>query len=129
MAEPPDYQDLARRYVALWQDQLLAAASDPALAENLARLLTFAGGFTPWSQVARARTATPGADVCDHDSEAATTEAAGTAAAAAAPHERGDALDRLARRIAALEERLAVLEAGTRRAGDRPRTPGRGRRR
>jgi hypothetical protein len=40
MAEPPEIEELARRYVALWQDQLVASAHDPILADQIARALT-----------------------------------------------------------------------------------------
>ena len=39
MADPPDLATLAKRYVDLWQDQLIALAAHPELAEALARLL------------------------------------------------------------------------------------------
>src|SRR6266550_1083634 len=43
MSEPPDLSVLAKRYVELWQDYLTAAAADPGLADNLARLLAGLG--------------------------------------------------------------------------------------
>src|SRR5215831_20247999 len=39
MADPPDLSALAKRYVDLWQDQLIALAAHPELAEGLARVL------------------------------------------------------------------------------------------
>ena len=39
MADPPDLSALAKRYVDLWQDQLIALAAHPELAESLARVL------------------------------------------------------------------------------------------
>ncbi len=39
MAEPPDLASLAKRYVDLWQDQLIAMAADPDLAKAFARLM------------------------------------------------------------------------------------------
>jgi len=38
MAEAPDLASLAKRYLDLWQDHLIAMAADPDFAENLARL-------------------------------------------------------------------------------------------
>ena len=39
MAEPPDLPTLARRYLDLWQEQLIAMAADPDLAQALARVI------------------------------------------------------------------------------------------
>ena len=43
MAEPPDLATLAKRYLDLWQEQLIAMAADPDLADSLARLLAGLG--------------------------------------------------------------------------------------
>ena len=43
MAEPPDLATLAKRYVDLWQEQLIAMAADPDLAQALLRLLATVG--------------------------------------------------------------------------------------
>ena len=100
MAEPPDLASLAKRYLDLWQEQLIAMAADPELAESLARLL--AGLMPPgWAGTVSG-------------------EPAGTPAPAAAPGERGDQLDELLRRLAAVEERVAALEAGARAGRKRP---------
>ena len=40
MADPPDTDDLARRFVTLWQEQMLAVAADPAVADATARWLS-----------------------------------------------------------------------------------------
>src|SRR5579883_75831 len=84
MAEPPDLASLAKRYLDLWQEQLIAMAADPDLAESLSRLL--AGLVPPSAWPAR-----PGGD------DAAPAR---PTAAAAASGERGDRLDELARRLA-----------------------------
>src|SRR6185437_8449396 len=110
MAEPPDLASLAKRYVDLWQEQLIAMAADPDLAESLARLLRglVPGGWPP----------SPGA--CANDGAAP-----GAPAAPPPPGQRGDALDELARRLAAAEQRLSALEAragpGGGRAAAKPR--------
>ena len=44
MAEPPDLQDLAKRYLDLWQDQLRAMAADPDTMASVGRMLAAAGG-------------------------------------------------------------------------------------
>jgi hypothetical protein len=112
MAEPPDLAELAKRYVDLWQDHLMALAGDPALADSIARLFMAAA---PWS-------APPG-----NGGERFTAAAPGAAAVAAATLERDRRMAELARRLAALEERLAALEARLRGPGARAqRKPRRG---
>jgi hypothetical protein len=121
MSEPPEMEALARRFLALWQEQLVATASDPALADALARLMTLAGGaLAPWTAALQAA-----ARARDGDDRAVADRAA---PAAAAPRDGGDAVADLARRLAALEERLAQLEAGARGGGARPRDRARRRR-
>jgi hypothetical protein len=104
MAAPPDLASLAKRYVDLWQDQLIAMAADPDLAGVFARVV---GELTP---LARPPGSADGGG---------TSRPAGAAAAAAASRDRSDDLDQLARRVAALEERLAALEAGAGRGRKR----------
>ena len=113
MAAPPDLASLAKRYVDLWQDQLIAMAADPDLAGAFARVV---GELTP---LAWPPGSADGRDV---------PAPARAAAAAAASRHRSDDLDKLARRVAALEERLAALEAGAlrrrkRAAAKRRRNP------
>jgi hypothetical protein len=111
MPEPPDLANLAKRYVDLWQDQLSAMAADPELAESMARLLAalVPPTWLRWPGATRDEAAAP----------------AGAAAAGAAPLDGDGGLAELARRLAAVEERLAALEAGTRGGG----TGARGKRR
>src|SRR5579883_465300 len=111
MGDAPDLASLAKRYLDLWQEQLIATAADPDLAEAIARLLV--------AMMAPSRVVWP--DMPSHDRSAPATGApAGTAAAATPPRQRGDGLDEFARRLAAVEERLAALESGTRRNRKRP---------
>lgn len=107
MAAPPDLASLAKRYVDLWQDQLIAMAADPDLASMFARVV---GELSPTAADGRGR-----------------PQAAGSKASAAAPGERGDSLGEFARRLAAIEERLAALEART-RSGRKRASPKRRRR-
>lgn len=123
MAEPPDLSTLAKLYVDLWQDQLVALAAQPELAEGFARLLSafpvVAWPAPPGGPADPARAA--------HDSNGAT--AADRPATAAASSDGGDLLLReLAGRLAALEERLARLEAGIANRGKRPAQSARRRR-
>lgn len=42
MPKAPDLEELARRYLDLWQDQMAAVAADPMVAEALANAIAFA---------------------------------------------------------------------------------------
>jgi hypothetical protein len=103
MAEPPDLSALAKRYVDLWQDQLIAMAADPALAESTARILA-----------ALVPAAWPPGQGDDRDQSRAA--APGSTAASAAFDERDGRVAQLARRLAAVEKRLAAMEARIRGA-------------
>jgi len=103
------FDQLARRYLDLWQSQLSGLASDQALAEQIARLFAMAN-----AQVASAMEA---AQAASHGSAAAPTVAPlGTAPAAAASGHGADDLGELRKRVAALEARIAELEARLRPA-------------
>ena len=94
-----DFDRLARRYLDLWQSQLSGLAADQALTEQVARLFAAAN-----AQVAAALQAAQGA------SHAATTPP-GTASAASPSQHGADDLGELRKRVAALEARIAELEA------------------
>ena len=94
-----DFDRLARRYLDLWQSQLSGLATDQALTEQIARLFATAN-----AQVASAIQAAQAA------SHAAAT-APGTASAAAASGHGPDDMGELRKRVAALEARIAELEA------------------
>src|SRR5579859_6149625 len=146
MSEPPDLSQLAKRYVALWQDYMTATASDPELADTLARLIAGMGAtMSPWlrawsrvvgeTAAASARSTGDGrsAEGSGHEPPPAAARGSageqatrGEAASRAAPvavasHGRDLELAGLGRRLAAIEERLAALESspGGRRPGPR----------
>jgi hypothetical protein len=139
MSNPPDPAELAKRYVALWQDYLSATAADADLADAMARFLAAMLGafatYRPSAGAARSAApstaaAEPSADGGDRptDEESAPaaasairTEASGPTAAAAPPEQRDDALADIARRLALIEKRIAALEARTREGGAGPR--------
>src|SRR6516165_8516280 len=106
MSEQPDLEALARRYLDLWQDQATALAGDAELARQLGRWL----GLLQSGMTNAVRSAAP---------------SPGPASAAAAPGGGEPRLGELARRLAAVEERLARLEAragaGGKGARGRPR--------
>jgi hypothetical protein len=121
MAESPDLEALARRYLDLWQDQMAAMAADPELSDTLARLwqTTAAGGPAGWAALwgaaAPNTAATPGAA---RTSAAGTRDpSAGPTPAAAPPRQRADDVADLARRVAELEVRLGRIEAALAVAG------------
>jgi hypothetical protein len=118
MSETPDLEALARRYLDLWEAQLSALAGDPALAEQMSRLVAALG--SAGLAAAAAWSATQGRE---HPVGSATTSsgpagghAPGTAPLRAASDDRDRGLGELARRLAALEERIAALEQPARRA-------------
>ena len=123
MDEAPDLTSLARRWLDLWQEQVTALTSDPAVAEQTARLLgLLEGGAAAWRQAAASQGKTDG------EGRGGTATSAGTAGATTAPLSPaagGGDLAGLAARLAAVEERLAKLESGPRGGAraSRPRRP------
>ena len=105
METPVDFRLLARRYLDLWQEQVAAMVSDPALAESVAR------GISGMAQTVWANDkGKAGDDTTPAEDPVAAARAA--AAAVASDRPRFDS-DELARRFAALEERVAALGAWT----------------
>ena len=127
MAKPPDLEDLARRYLDLWQEQLRAMAADPETMESVGRMLSAMGGAAPpapmnpaaWMSamgLAPPAGGTGGGNPFDAVFANAPQKAAdGTAAAAAASDGGGNDLRQLERRLAALEQRIVELESGARK--------------
>jgi len=136
--EKPDLEKLARRYLDLWQDQIEGLAADPEVAETIARTIQLmnAGAAQmatmvgPPSGLGRHES---GGDMEDHGAtakaqkgkkepgkkEPGKKEPGGNggpssgAAASASSHGASDHdVAELLRRIGALEERIAALEAG-----------------
>ncbi|MBX9947436.1 MAG: hypothetical protein K2Y40_25410 [Reyranella sp.] len=96
------FDTLARRYLDLWQGQLAGLAADQALTDQIARLFAAAN-----TQVASAMQASQGAL---HAATAASSPV-GTATAAATSRDGPDDVGELRKRVAALEDRIAQLEA------------------
>jgi hypothetical protein len=88
-----DPQELARRYLALWEEYLAALLSDPSATQL-------------WSSLAGDRRPS------DTESEPGSQPGSppGSAAAAGASDKRSRAVAELARRVAVLENRIAALE-------------------
>ncbi len=93
-----DFDKLARRYLDLWQGQLAGLASDQALTEQVARLFAAAN-----AQVASAIQAAQGAPHANSPT--------GTAPTPASSGNSPDDVRELRKRLAALEIRIAELEA------------------
>jgi len=103
-----EFDRLARRYLDLWQSQLSGLSADPALTEQIARLFAAANAQVASAiQAAQAGAhATPAAD-----RSANPGSAPGATPSAAASQHGADDLGELRKRVAALEARIAELEA------------------
>ncbi len=138
MADTPDFAALARQYLDLWEDQLAAMAADPTLATQSARIFETMGqpeaATNPLATAQMAAMAqqfmtlaglAAGGTANDGN---ATQTTAGPAPAAAASGDSAQQLAQLTSRLAALEERLDRMEAGSggARGGTKPAT-GKGR--
>ncbi|MBX9634232.1 MAG: hypothetical protein K2X44_04550, partial [Magnetospirillum sp.] len=114
---PPDFRALARRYLDLWQEQVAAMANDPALADAVAQGITMMTQMpAALLQAATASAAYPvnearAADAGTPTVTATESSAPRPQAAAAAPDGTRIDVDGITRRLAAVEERLAALEA------------------
>ncbi len=114
MAESPDLDTLARRYLDLWQDQVAAMAADSELSETMMRLWQNAAAAGPagwaqlWAAAAQAQGAGPSGSSRDFTASAAP---AWPASAATPSRDRGDDVVELGRRVAELELRLGRIEA------------------
>jgi hypothetical protein len=130
--EAPDLEDLARRYVDLWQDQMTALAADPAFAESVQKVMAALGvaasglpaAWSAWPAALGSVMAAARPDVeRGHETHGRKPAAApGPAPAATAPDGGGADLGVLTERLAALEQRIAALEGGT--GGARRRAKG-----
>lgn len=136
MSDPPDLDALARRYLDLWQEQLADLAADRQVADIMARTIELMNsGVAAFAAMAGGGEPTTGRDPNDGDEDpehrktpqrrsgAATETTRGTAAVAPARRPADDGMAELARRVAALEQRVAALEAdgGGSRAGAKGR--------
>lgn len=125
MNDTPDLAALAREYLDLWEDQLTAMASDPDVARQTSKFFDALGAFGAQANplfsaqlAALLRTAPQSAATgTTDDRDPRSAAAPGAKTPAAAPDDRDERLDQLARRVADLEKRIAELEPGTGNAG------------
>ena len=133
-AGDPEMQDLARRYLDLWQDQMTALASDNEFVAAWRKMAEAMGAGQAFAQMGQpgagadptqlfrsmmAGAAAPQKETGDEPSqsgpeterESATDSKTGAPASAAASDGGGDDLELIARRLALLEERVAKLES------------------
>jgi hypothetical protein len=119
--ETADAAELADRFLDLWQDQLAAVATDPDLAETVARLWSqwLVGPAAAWRTPMTDAPAKPAAraprqraaDGRPPESQPEPrAETPGAAPAAAASRDHGPDVGDLLARIGTLEKRLAALE-------------------
>jgi hypothetical protein len=126
-AEPPKPEDLARRIMDLWQEQMAAIAADPDLMRQMARMMA-ASPFPAMMQgmvagmMAASQPGAAGAGVggtgpyewwkgADGQTRQPDPTPSGSAPAAAAPEPGGGDLAELRRNLAGLEARLGELGA------------------
>ncbi len=102
MAETPEIDELAKRYLDLWQEHLSGMAADPEWSASMTRL--FAAFLSPVKEGEPADAVGGGSTITG--SETGTTPSVDPSV------DGGADLRELQRRIAALEERFAKLEGG-----------------
>jgi uncharacterized membrane protein YccC len=115
-----ELEQLSRRYLDLWQDQWSAMVSDPKTAEAMTRFYELIGqqikafaAFVPGLAMPGEEIAKPEKSREDHGRAASDDPATpGSTAAAAASDGSAQRVDEFARRLAAIEARLARLDAG-----------------
>jgi hypothetical protein len=114
----PDPDELARKTLELWQDQLAALAGDPETGSAMVKLMSLAalGPAAAMRAFAEAGGGSVGTDGAAGGERQAGAVAAGSTAVAAASGAGDDRLARLERRLDELERRLAELERPARRA-------------
>jgi hypothetical protein len=111
MAEPPDLAQLAKRYLDLWENQLTAFGSDPALLDQVARTVAAMGATLVAVSAAASHPAERQEETAHGRSRKEDARAARTPTASSASSDRDARLDELARRLAAMERRLTGIEA------------------
>ena len=114
----PDADELARKTLELWQDQLSALAGDPEAGAAMVKLMTMAtmgpaAAMKVFSEAVGGSLRPNGVTGIQQPSK----PAAGPSAAAPASGPGDDHLSGIERRLAEIERRLAALEGSAGRTG------------
>ena len=121
MADPPDPQELASRYLDLWQQHLTQAATDPDIAAAMERFWqNLSGAVVPG--ISGWPTITTNAGESNDEpkgSEATSSFTSGATPNPASPSVGSHDLGQLLDRMALLEKRLDALESKPRGNGKR----------
>lgn len=118
MSEFDAYQDLAKRYLDLWQKQLSGQVGDSNLAESMGQAIDM---MNQGAQAFTAAVARQAATAGGRAQDGSATD--GSAAAAAAHGHGGVDLADIARRLRVLEQRIAAMEARIGQTGSRDPDP------
>jgi hypothetical protein len=115
-ADMPDPRKLAQDWITLWQSELAAMAADREIHESWQTVTALWAGTM--STMLRGLPPDPNAHRHDGSNRrSGAADAPRAAPAAAAPDARDAEIDRLARHVAALEQRLAELARRVERSG------------
>jgi hypothetical protein len=132
MTDAPDIEQLARRYLDLWQDQTAALINDPALAEAMGRTYALmskgAAAFFASAGLQEGHKEEGKANSTDVPAAKGRASAGPPSGATPIAASSGDtSLDsaRLADRVAMLEKRVVCLEAALAANSRGPRAPSR----
>jgi hypothetical protein len=132
MTDAPDIEQLARRYLDLWQDQTAALINDPALAEAMGRTYALMSKAAAAVLTAARSGGEPeekgkpdSTDVRAAKCRTPATAPAGAAPIAPSPGDSGVDAAEFAGRLAALEERVVRLEAALAASRRGPQAPSR----
>jgi hypothetical protein len=107
MTQAPDLDQLARRYLDLWQQHLGDLAADGEVADSLAKTIELmSGSAAAFAKMAQQGALQPGEN---NDGE----QPSGTTSTGPAPGHSDDDLDKLTDRIEELERRIAELESSS----------------
>ena len=120
MTDRKDPAELSRRFVDLWQEQLTALSRDPETSDAAARWWRY------WLNMGVAPDRAASGQAPDGDNETSdqpataepTAKPARPSASASVSGDRDADMDKLARRVRELEERLAALESANPRHVD-----------
>jgi hypothetical protein len=124
MTEKPDMQELAGRFLDLWQQQMASLVNDPAISDLMAKSQDLVRERWEAAMTSVNERGAPSAGA--HDRAKPDSPAARAAAAPVSPDDPSQQLAVLTSRIVALEERLAQLERAARPPGRGPARTARG---